>query len=68
MATYQYNWVGIDTTELQGALRPTLSVTIKPTAPPVTIDVTLKDETLADKNDLDTAMLTQGWEFGSLVP
>jgi hypothetical protein len=67
MSTYRYNWIGVDTSELQASLRATLAVTIEPTSPKVTIEVLLTGETLADKSDLDAAMLSQGWDFDGIV-
>lgn len=69
MTTYRYAWKGLDQTAIARSISPSLSgFTIAGPSPAPVIDVTVNSSSNTDKEDLDDAMLKQGWAYSSTDP
>jgi hypothetical protein len=66
MTVYRYKLGGLDSAALQAAVA--LPVTVNAPAPVEFIDLTVTAPTATDKEDLDAAMLLQGFVFYSTDP
>lgn len=67
MAThvYRYRWQGVDINEINSQIDPAFPTTASVPAPTTFIDITADDST---KDDLDIAMIAQGWLFFATDP